>query len=287
MSGLKPKIAVIMITQNEAHHLPEVFENLTGFADEVFVLDSFSADDTVKIALQNGARVHQRKFDGFGTQWNYAVQELPIQSPWVMKLDPDERLSEELKTSIKSEIEVGAAEGFMISRRLWFMGKPLPAKQNILRIWKAGTCRFTDVAVNEHPIVDGEVKSLKGNLEHHDSPNLHHWVAKQNQYSSVEAESKFKGEKFAFEPSLTGSKQERRMWFKKHFTKFPFRHLLVFLYCFIILGAWKVGRVGYIWSCLRADIYRMREYKLLEMQLTTKPKQQQHSKLKHAMEKWA
>lgn len=289
MSLTKPKIAVIMITLNEAHNLPVVFKNLQGFADELFIIDSFSTDNTMQLALHHGAKVVQRKFDGFGSQWNFALQELPIQSDWVMKLDPDEYLSNELKISIIRAIQNNRADGFMVSRRLWFMGKALPVKQNILRVWRTGKCKFTDVCVNEHPIVDGKLEYVSGNLEHFDSPNLHHWFEKQNRYSTAEANAKFSDEKLAFHPTLFGDQNERRMWLKQHLSKIPFRYFVIFLYCFVVLGTWKAGRVGYIWSRLRSDVYRMREYKFLEMKFAERKKQtlQERGTLTSEKKGWA
>ncbi len=260
-----------MITLNEAHNMPDLFKNLEGFADEVFILDSFSTDKTVEIAIENGAKVYQRPFEGFGNQWNCALQELPMTAPWTMKLDPDERLSEELKISIKHAISKGHADGFSITRRLWFMGVALPIRQKILRIWKTGTCKFTNALVNEHPCVDGIIELLKGDLDHHDSPDLHHWVGKQNNYTSAEALSKFELHQHDLKPTLFGNPMQRRMWMKRHYDKLPFRHYLMFLYCYVFQGAWKAGKPGYIWARLRAEVYRMREYKLLEMQYLRRP----------------
>ncbi len=91
-----------MISLNEAHNMEAVLQNLAGWAQEVFLVDSYSADDTIDIALKHGVQVVQRRFRGFGDQWNFALQELPITAPWTMKLDPDERLTDELKASIES-----------------------------------------------------------------------------------------------------------------------------------------------------------------------------------------
>ncbi|RYZ33892.1 MAG: glycosyltransferase [Sphingobacteriales bacterium] len=115
-----------------------VLQNLAGWAQEVFLVDSCSADDTVGIALRHGVHVVQRRFRGFGDQWNFALGELPITAPWTMKLDPDERLTYELKTSIKSLIAAGRTDAIIVQRRLWFMGAVLPISQPILRVWRTG-----------------------------------------------------------------------------------------------------------------------------------------------------
>src|SRR6202022_3823130 len=87
-------IAVVMIALNEAHNMESVLQNLAGWAQEVFLVDSYSSDGTVDVALKHGVHVVQREFRGFGDQWNFALRELPITAPWTMKFDPDERLSE-------------------------------------------------------------------------------------------------------------------------------------------------------------------------------------------------
>lgn len=258
-------VAVVMISLNEEHNMQAVLDNLKGWAQEVFLVDSYSADGTVDIALDNGVHVVQRKFRGFGDQWNFALQNLPITAPWTMKLDPDERLTAGLKKSIENAITECRADGLSLDRRLWFMGKALPIKQSILRLWRTGRCRFTDVAVNEHPIVDGQVLSVSGVMEHHDSPNLHHWYHKQNQYSSAEAARMTARTGFAQVPALFGTPLQRRMWLKKWFDRVPFRFFGVFVYYYLIRGLWRAGWTGYAWSRLRSHVYLMRHFKAAEM----------------------
>ena len=258
-------VAVVMISLNEAHNMEAVLQNLTGWAQQVFLVDSCSADETVSIALRHGVQVVQRRFKGFGDQWNFALNELPITAPWTMKLDPDERLSDELKASIQRLVNAGDQEGIVIQRRLWFMGAVLPVQQPILRVWRTGACRFTEVAVNEHPLVDGRMEYATGYLEHHDSPDLDHWLTKQNRYTTAEAISQFEGRALALPPRLFGSPLERRMWFKRNFWKVPGRYLILFLYHLLVVGAWRAGHVGWIWARLRTEVYRLWEYKRFEM----------------------
>ncbi|ESZ10247.1 hypothetical protein X737_31910 [Mesorhizobium sp. L48C026A00] len=256
-----------MISYNEAHNMGGVLENLKGFAQEVFLVDSYSTDQTVDIALSHGVHVVQRRFHGFGDQWNFAIAELPITAPWTMKLDPDERLTNGLKDSITAAIKEGKAGAWRVRRRLWFMGCPLPVTQFLLRGWRTGTCRFSDVLVNEHPLVLGSIGDTRGELEHHDSPDLHHWFDKQNRYSSAEALSAFRGAPLSAKPRLFGVPLERRMWLKLYLSRIPLRSLIIFVYCYFWQGAWRAGRPGYIWSRLRVDVYRMRILKLAEMRL--------------------
>ena len=263
-------IAVVMISLNEGHNLKDVCENLNGWAQEVFLVDSYSKDDTIDIALNYGINTVQRRFRGFGDQWNFALNELPIQSPWVMKLDPDERLTEELKNNISQMINNNQYDAFCIKRRLWFMGKQMPVYQKLIRIWRNGSCRFSNVLVNEHPIIEGIVKYVVGDLEHHDSPNLDHWLEKQNRYTTSEAITTYQKKPLSDKEILFGTSIQRRMWLKKNFYKFPFRYFLLFLYHFLYQGAYRAGRAGYIWSRLRTDVMRLVDYKYTEMKITNK-----------------
>lgn len=261
-------VAVVMITLNEGHNMAAVLENLRGWAQEVFVVDSYSVDDTVDIALRYGARVVQRRFRGFGDQWNFAVSQLPIRAPWTMKLDPDERLTADLKTRLAAALASTEADAFTLYRRLWFMGRPLPVRHELLRVWRTGHCRFSDVLVNEHPLVQGRQARVEGDIEHHDSPDLHHWLDKQNAYTTAEAIAAHEGRALAVAPRVFGTALQRRMWIKKNYRKFPGRYLVLFLHHYIVQGAWRAGWVGYAWSRLRSDVYRLWEYKLREITLT-------------------
>ncbi len=259
-------LTVVMITLNEAHNLRRSLDNLKGWASQVIIVDSYSSDDTVDIALMYGVHIVQRKFTGFGSQWNFAISLDEIEMPWVMKLDPDETVSPKLKNDIENHITMNESEGFSFKRRLWFMGKPLSIVQSVTRVWRSGKCRFSDVLVNEHPILDGHPTDLKGELEHHDSPNLEHWIEKQNSYSTYEAIMRLENRALSTHPSFFGDRLQRRMWLKKNFHKIPFRFFLLFIFNYVVLGAWKCGKVGYIWAHYRSEVMRLIEYKVFEVE---------------------
>jgi hypothetical protein len=261
-------VAVVMIALNEGHNMQAVCDNLCGWAHEVFLIDSYSKDDTVDIALRNGIHVVQRKFTDFGDQWNFALEKLPITAPWTIKLDPDERLDDALKRSIHRLVSAGGYDGIEVTRQLCFMGRRLPVSQRLLRVWRTGTCRFTDVAVNEHPVVAGSLALAGGFLDHHDSPSLEHWVEKQNRYTTAEAVIAYRGAALGDTPRLVGTSFQRRMWLKRNFSRIPFRFFLFFLYNWLWLGAWRAGWVGYSWARLRSEVMRMIEYKRRECEIT-------------------
>jgi glycosyltransferase involved in cell wall biosynthesis len=259
-------VAVVMISLNEAHNMDAVLQNVAGWAQEVFLVDSCSADDTVSIALRHGVHVVQRHFKGFGDQWNFALKELPIQAQWTMKLDPDERLTEDLKRQIEQAVRDHKYAAYRLPIRLYFMGVRLPSLLRLTRLWRTGSVKFSDVLANEHAHSKGPEGELTSEIMHLDSPDLDHWLTKQNRYTTAEAVSQFEGRALALGPRFFGSKLERRMWLKRNFWKVPGRYTILFLYHLLIVGAWRSGRVGWIWARLRTEVYRLWEYKRFEME---------------------
>ncbi|MDF1593766.1 MAG: glycosyltransferase family 2 protein [Desulfobacterales bacterium] len=259
-------VTVIMLTLNEEFNLPGAIDNVKDWAEEVFIVDSCSTDRTVDIALERGVKIVQRPFTNFGDQWNFALDHLPVATPWTLKLDPDERLSEKLKDSIAKVVTNGAeCDGYEMVLRLWFMGKPLHVQQPVLRLWRTGKCRFSNVIVNEHPLVDGKIGRLEGLMEHFDSSDLHHWVDKQNRYTTMEAIMRASGAALAVQPRLLGNPLERRMFFKKYFFRIPFRFQLLFLYHLIVCGVWRNGAEGWTWARLRTEVFRATDLKTREI----------------------
>jgi hypothetical protein len=122
--------------------------------------------------------------------------------------------------------------------------------------------------VNEYPMVEGPIRRVSGELLHLDSPDLDHWLEKQNRYTTAEALNAYQQGALAAEPKLLGTTLQRRMWLKKHYMKFPFRYAAMFLYHYLVLGACRAGWVGYAWSHLRTEVYRLWEYKVRELRLT-------------------
>lgn len=271
LDGWKPgsaPVAVVLISLNEGHNMEAVLQNLIGWAQEVFLVDSYSQDDTIDIALRHGVHVVQRRFRNFGDQWNFALQRLPITAPWTMKLDPDERLSDSLKSEIIKAISHTDAEGFLVNIRLFFMEQPLPVRLRLLRLWRTGKATMSEVLVNEHIKVKGSLAELRQDIEHLDSPDLEHWLDKQNRYTTAETIIAYYNLPLADTPSLLGTAFQRRMWVKQNFNQLPLRYVFLFLYHWLWQGAWRAGWVGYAWARLRSDVKRLREYKRREMEIT-------------------
>ena len=265
----KLPLTVIILTLNEEFNLPGAIESVKEWAEEIFVVDSCSSDHTVDTALEHGVGIVQRPFTNYGDQWNWALDNLPIKTEWVLKLDADERVSNELRDEIRASLLTDPEEAaFVVSVRLWFMGKPMHPKVNVVRLWRNTKARFSDVIVNEHLIVDGETGRLRHCIEHHDSVDLHHWWDKQNRYTTMEAIMRVRGDALATTPKFFGSALERRMFLKKIFFNIPFHLQLQWLYEVIVRGAIRDGLLGLRWARLRIEVSRAVELKIKEMETT-------------------
>jgi glycosyltransferase involved in cell wall biosynthesis len=274
-------VAVVILTFNEEANLPAALDSVKNWATEVFVVDSYSTDGTVEIALSradDGVRVVQHEFVNYSDQWNWALTHLPIAAEWTLKLDADERVTEEFKaecTGRLANFEAGS-HGVMFRRRLFFMDDPLRfggVRSNYdLRMWRSGKARFEDRAVNERAIVEGNSETFATAIEHHDYKSLTDWLAKHNRYASMEAitglEGNLDGE---IAPRLFGSPMERRCWLRRFAQRLPLRHVCHFLFRYILLRGVLDGRAGFRYAFLHVSYMYWIDLKILEARNRGRP----------------
>ena len=87
-------ISVIILTYNEEIHIRRCLENVKSFASEIFLVDSYSSDKTVEIAKKMGVSFFQKKWENnHAKQFHWGLNNLPIKTKWVLRLDPDEYLT--------------------------------------------------------------------------------------------------------------------------------------------------------------------------------------------------
>ena len=271
-------IAVIILTLNEAPNLPQALASVKGWAHEIFVLDSFSTDNTVEIASQAGCSVVQNAFVDYAKQRNFAIEQLPIESEWILFLDADEWLTDELKSEISRLIETGPEEnGFYIKRRMIWMGKWIRRGYYpswILRLFRRGKGRCEDRAMNEHLIVEGKPGSLQNDFIHEDQKGIDDWIGKHNRYATREALELIKREGQQQQEEIKvrfwGTQAERKRWFQIWNRMPPLvRPFLYFIYRYFLTGAFLEGRAAFVFHFLHALWYPLLiDAKYLEMKTT-------------------
>lgn len=256
-------ITVIILTFNEEANLEETLDSVIGWASEIFVVDSFSTDRTLEIALGKrgeGVQVVQHPFENYSTQWNWAIERLPISRPWILKLDADEQLTSAFREEVSRRLADAAIEeaAFILHRRLVFLGRSLrwggTFPNGHLRLWRAGRGRFEDREVNEHVIVDGKIGEIQVPFEHHDKKSLVAWLDRHNRYSSMEARALICGNVVGeVEARPFGGPEERRMWLRKIYYRLPFRPFWYFLYRYLFRLGFLDGTAGFAYAFLHSS----------------------------------
>jgi len=193
MSGPLP-LSLCVITRDAAAQLDDCLASVP-FAGEIVVVDSGSRDDTVEIARRRGARVIDHAWPGFGAQKNFAVGQ--ARHDWVLCLDADERLTPELAGAIRAALvtcdDPGGAAAYAMARRNRFLGRWLAHGEGYpdwnVRLFDRRRARWTDDPVHENVVAEGPVARLNGDLLHASAESLDAYLAKQNRYTTLQAEA--------------------------------------------------------------------------------------------------
>ncbi len=231
------KISLVMITKNEEKNLAKSLDSVKDLVNEIVILDSGSADNTVEIAKQYGAKIFTRNFDNFSNQKNYALS--LASNEWVLHLDADEYLSDELKEEIKKNIcDVDSVDydGFYLTRTNFFLGRQMKhsgmAKEFRLRLAKKILSQYTGGVVHERLEVKGKIGYLKNIFYHNSFPNLDNYFKKFDQYTTLDARKRYDENK------------------KFHITDILFRPVLGFIKPYILKAGFLDGLEGFIWAVL-------------------------------------
>ncbi|MCL2485778.1 MAG: glycosyltransferase family 2 protein [Endomicrobia bacterium] len=194
------KVSAYILTKNEEKHIKECIESVK-FADEIVVIDAFSSDSTVDIAKNMGANVIQNKFEYFGQQRNFALEQCSYD--WVICLDADERISPELKTEIEEQLK-NNSEGdiFIAPRKSKFINKWIthsgwyPDYRHPV-LFNKTKAKYKDQLVHEDIDYTGKKYYFKGDIYHYPYESIKHFVAKSDLYTDLRAKEMFKkGKKF-------------------------------------------------------------------------------------------
>jgi glycosyltransferase involved in cell wall biosynthesis len=151
--GLRDRVSIAVVTLNEEKNIAECLES-AAWADEIIVVDSFSADRTVEISRRYTERVIQRPWPGFGKQKNFAINQARME--WTFVLDADERIPEELRREVEGILASGEKEysAYRLARRNYFYGHWLrwggqyPDWQT--RLFRTGAAQYDNTEPHEN-----------------------------------------------------------------------------------------------------------------------------------------
>ena len=275
---MKLPISVIILTYNEGLNIENCLKSVVDWANEVIIVDSFSTDKTLEIARKYTNKIAQRTFVNQAQQFNWALENLDIKSDWILRLDADEYLTEELKKEITEVLPKTQSEitGYYIKRRVYFMGRWIKHGGYyptwFLRLFRKNKAKYEEKEVDEHMVLlEGKTLKLRNDFIDDNRNKLEWWVNKQNNHSSREVLAMINKNKDLFiKPNIFGNQVSRKRWFKeKFYLKLPMfcRAFLYFIYRYFFRLGFLDGKEGLIFHFLSAMWYRfLIDAKLYEYQ---------------------
>lgn len=189
-------ISVFIIAKDEADRIPRAIRSVHGWADEVIVIDGGSTDDTVAVSAALGAQTHHRDWTGYGPQKVFG--ESLCRNDWVLNIDADEEVSDELAAEIAGLFATGdpPCDAYTIPVLPLYpfqeSGHRWTAFHHPVRLYRRSHAGFKDDTVHDSVVVrEGTTGGLRGMLVHRSFRSLAHHVEKVNGYSDAQAAKLF------------------------------------------------------------------------------------------------
>jgi glycosyltransferase involved in cell wall biosynthesis len=265
-------ITVVVLTYNEEPNLEPCLNSLCAWAREVYIVDSGSTDHTSEIAARYGATLVHHPFSSHTLQWEWALENLPIQTEWVLALDADQRVTPELTDEI-CELDpavLRTVDGIYIKRRQVFRDKWIRYggyyPKYLLKMFRRGRVK-TDARdlVDHHFYVAGNVMKLHGDLleVNKKEDDISFWIEKHNRYATLLAREELEnariGREHIVKPSFLGKPDQRILMLKQIWSRLPLfvRPFLYFVYRYFIRLGFLDGKQGAIFHFLHAFWFRL------------------------------
>ena len=271
--GAKLDVTVLIAAKNEEPNIQRCLAACRP-AKAVYVVDSESSDRTREIAELNGSTVFQFEWlGGYPKKRQWALENLNFETKWILLLDADEEVPDQLWTEIATRIDdESCPEAFFIKKEFHFLGEKFihgDFSHWALLLITRENCRFEqlndseasglDMEVHERVLADdASLGYLYTPLIHQDFKGLKAYISRHNAYSTWEAELRahyFTSGSYgvdAIRPSLWGDPQERKRFLKFLIIRIPFEPLIWFCYHYMLRLGFMHGRAGWIASRMRA-----------------------------------
>lgn len=251
----KVKVSVFFVTLNEAETIERAILSVAD-VDEIIVVDSGSTDGTVDICNRLGVNVIHHDWMGFAKQKAFALEQCA--NEWCFNLDGDEVVSKEALMEITALIENDQCDLIRLPFDDVFMSAPMhqmSRKRSIVRVFKKSHARYpTNKTVHENIIGHGRILKIKNSITHYGYCDTATLMEKQNKYSSLGAQDKYK--------------KGKRASLLKLVLIFP----LIFLKCYILRKLFLSGVRGLVQAYIEAMYAFLKEAKLYELEYIKKNK---------------
>lgn len=251
-------IQALILTKNEEPNLKRVLDKLT-WLEKVVILDSFSTDDTLKIAeAYPNVEVHQRVFDTHAIQWNYGLSLL--KAKWVLSLDSDYVLPDDFIAETLQIVKSGDKAAYDASFEFLVFGQRLKHNNTQPRpvLFKKSDCIYFDDGHTQRLRINGETGSYKALIWHDDRKSLTRWLSNQAGYSLKESDMLTKTDKA--ELGLNSKIRKTKI----------FAPFLVFFYCLFVKGLIFKGWAGWHYTLQRTMVEMLLALRLIEAENLSK-----------------
>jgi len=264
-------ISVLILTLNEEISLPACLKAVR-WSDDIVVFDSLSSDRTVEIACGAGARVVQRKFDNYSAQRNAALN-VNFKYPWVLMIDADEVVPEDLHTEIAEALRgvIASVDMFRMRRKDMFLGRWLRRSGGyptwFPRLFRVGHV-WVEREINEEMHCKGAIANLSAHLMHYPfNKGVAFWFERHNRYSTMESIALVQeaGETMRWQQLLSLDPTLRRKGLKQLAYRLPCRPALVFVYLYLARLGFLDGLAGWRYCRMRAMYEYMIDLKIVEL----------------------
>lgn len=261
------EISVIILTYNEKIHIERCINNAKKFAKDIYIVDCYSNDGTIEIAESMGAKVFQHPWDNYSKQFNWALENLPITTEWVWRMDADEYLSDELIEELHQRLPSlpPNINGFTAPCLRIFMGKYIRhgiIPLILLRLFKIKYALCENRYMDEHiQLSEGVITELTYPFYDDNLNGLTWWINKHNGYATREAIDLLLTE-YNLLPQATvvnsGSHSSSIRKKKLKYIKLPlfWRSFAFFCYRYFIRFGFLDGKEGFLWHFLQGWWYR-------------------------------
>lgn len=239
-------LSVALIVYNEEERLGRTLESIKDIASEIIIIDSNSTDNTCAVAESFGAKIYNEEWRGFVEQKNSLTAK--CSKDYILYLDADEVVGDELKKSIIAAVTNGSSAGYYIRRKTHYLGRLLNyswQKDERLRLVKADASPlWVGEIVHEELKVDGNTSHLNGYLIHYSYRDIDDHFRRTIRYARLSAESYYKrGKKFKL-------------------SKMIFSPFIAFMKIYIVKGGFLDGIPGFI-AGVSAYVYGFLKYAFL------------------------
>lgn len=263
-------LSVIILTYNEEIHIRRCLENVKQFASKVYVVDCFSIDRTAQIAKELGAEVIEHEWPGNqAEQFNWALDNLPITTEWILRLDADEYLLPGLIEELLEKLPVipESVSALSLSLARAFCGKILHHgivnNIRIIRIFRKGKARYEKRLMDEHlSVLSGETIDMKNQFVDDNRMPIGLFIDKHNGYATREAalllDAEYHLTNMDSLPQDYGREVEKKRTQKARYARIPlfWRAFGYFVYRYIIKLGFLDGKEGFLWDFLQGWWYR-------------------------------